>query len=76
MPQEQAGELDYIMGIQENFQWRAVYSTKQAAHNLDLTHHYVTQLCDRGVLIATKINGRYWLENQWYKNRRVDGLPF
>lgn len=76
MSQEQVGQGEPLMGMQINYKWIPVYSTEYAADSLNLNHHYVTQLCDRGTLIATKANGRWWVHEQRYKGNYVSGLPF
>lgn len=76
MMQEQAGQAEVLMGIQINFVWIPVYDTKCVADALHLNRQYVTQLCEEGKLIATKVSGRWLIHEQEWKGNWVSGIPF
>lgn len=76
MPREQAGQGEVLMGIQIDFKWMPVYDTQWASETLHLNRQYVTQLCEQGKLIATKVSGKWWVHEQRYKECYVSGIPF
>lgn len=72
----QAGEAVLWFKVQVNDKWVMVFTPEEAADCLNLSVGYVRQLCDMGKLLATKINGRWWVHRQRYKKGYVDIFPF
>lgn len=75
MIQGQVGRGEPMVKIFIVRKWVRVQSTEQVAYDLNLTKAHITKLCDMGKLIATKVNGRWWVHDQVYNRRRVRGLP-
>ncbi len=76
MSQDRAGQGDIEVKMRIDGKWEYVYTTAQAAKSLGLKQSYITNMCDMGKLIATKVNGRWWIVDQEYKRMWIDPLPF
>jgi excisionase family DNA binding protein len=76
MTETQVGQSGGWMAMWLDDEWVKVFSTQDAADQLGLSQGYVRQLCEQEKIVATKLDGRWWVHEQRYGNLYVDWLPF